>query len=83
MASLSSRPWPLSPTWVTLRPSRRSSGWAVWNPSSGPPTIIARVPLSAAGTLPDTGASIMMAPTARTRRARSRLARGLTVLMST
>ena len=45
--------------------------------------MIVSVPLSAAGTLPETGASIMVAPAQRTRLASSRLACGLTVLMST
>ena len=44
--------------------------------------MIASVPVSAAGTPPETGASTMVAPAERTRPASSRLAPGLTVLMS-
>ena len=83
IASLSSRPWPFPPTWVTLPPSRCSSGATLPNASSGPPAMIVSVPLSAAGTLPETGASIMVAPAQCTLLASSRLACGLTVLMST
>ena len=45
--------------------------------------MIVSVPDCTWGTLPETGASSMAAPSARTRSASSRLARGLTVLMST
>src|ERR671922_224633 len=44
--------------------------------------MIVSVPDCTCGTLPDTGASIITAPPAWTRRAKSRLALGLTVLMS-
>jgi hypothetical protein len=49
----------------------------------GPPTMIARVPFSVAGTLPETGASIIVARAARTRVACAWLARGLTSLAKT
>ena len=42
-----------------------------------------KVPVSACGTLPETGASSISAPLPRTRAARSTLTSGLTVLMST
>ena len=45
--------------------------------------MMVSVPDSTWGTLPDTGASSMAAPRARTRSAISRLARGFTVLRST
>ncbi len=46
--------------------------------------MIVSVPVCAAGTLPETGASSMLAPgRAAPRAASARLARGLTVLMST
>ena len=83
MASLSSRPWPLPPMWVTRLPSRRSSGSAVRKACSGPPTMTVRVPLVAAGTLPETGASIIVAPSVWACSASFRLVCGLTVLMST
>ena len=45
--------------------------------------MIVSVPVCTCGTLPDTGASSMVAPVARTRSAVSRLTRGLIVLRST
>ena len=52
------------------------------NPSPAP-TMIDSLPSSNVMTLPETGASSMFAPFADTRAARSRLAAGLTVLIST
>ena len=45
--------------------------------------MIVSVPVSACGTLPETGASSIRAPLDRTRSAIPTLASGLTVLMST
>jgi hypothetical protein len=45
--------------------------------------MIVRVPRSTWGTLPETGASSILAPAERTRSATWTLARGLTLLMST
>lgn len=45
--------------------------------------MMASVPVSARGTLPETGASSIRAPSERARRAALTLASGLTVLMST
>jgi len=45
--------------------------------------MMASEPSSAAVTLPETGASSMLAPSVLTLSAMSRLTRGLTVLMST
>ena len=83
IASLRISPWPFGPTWVTVWPSSRSSGSTAANACRSPPTMIASVPLSAWGMLPETGASSIWAPRARTRSASRRLACGLTVLMST
>ena len=53
MASLSSSAWPTSPpTNVTLLPSWSRIGSTRRNASDCPPAMIARLPLSAAGTLP-------------------------------
>ena len=74
---------PFAPTCVTVCPSSRSSGSTRVNAARAPPTMIARLPASAAGTLPETGASSIYASRLWTSAASSRLASGLTVLMST
>jgi hypothetical protein len=67
--------------WVGV-PSSRKSGSTRAYASLSPPTMIVSVPACTWGTLPDTGASSIAAPSARARSAISRLAAGLTVLMS-
>ena len=83
MASLSSSACSLSPTKVTVRPSCRRIGSTRAYASGSPPTMTARVPAAAAGTLPETGAASIAAPVPATRPARSRLLPGLIVLTST
>ena len=82
MASLRSRAWPASGTKVTVVPSWRRIGSTRSNASAGPPAMMAKLPASTAGTLPETGAASIAAPSEATCSASARLVCGLTVLMS-
>ena len=73
---------PLSPTYVTFGPISCSSGLMRSNVSLRPPTITESFPSCSVTTLPETGASTMSAPRARTFAATDRLNAGLTVLIS-
>src|SRR5271165_566594 len=73
---------PLSPTKLTFGPMSSSSGLMWSKVSFRPPTITDNFPSCRVITLPETGASTMSAPTARTFAASARLTAGLTVLMS-
>src|SRR5215831_1033353 len=74
---------PLSPTWVTLGPMSSSRGLRRSKVSFRPPTMTDSFPSCKVTTLPETGASTMSAPLARTLAASARLTAGLTVLIST
>ena len=83
MASLSSRPWPFPPTWVTLLPSRRSSGChrlerRVRATHHDRESAVPGLRDAAGHGGVDHGGAGLLHPTAS-----SRLACGLTVLMST
>src|SRR5580658_9632584 len=69
---------PLSPTCVTFGPMSSSSGFTFSKVSLRPPTITDSLPSCSVITLPETGASTMSAPFARTFSASPRLTAGLT-----
>src|SRR5690606_18911129 len=80
--ALSACPAPTGSRWRT-RPSTSSSGVTAATCSSGPPTMIVRLPASAPLTPPETGASTRVAPRAATSSARERVRSGSEEPMST
>ena len=74
---------PFSPTWNTFGAIASSTGLARSSTSRPPPTISEAFPCSTVTDVPDTGASSMSAPAARTCSASARVFAGLAVLMST
>ena len=76
-------PAPLSPTWTMFRPIDLSSGNTRSKAATVPPTITDRVPSIAPCCPPDTGASSISTPFARSISAIRRVTDGEIVLLST